>query len=155
VNDRFDYETRDAAHTVFVPSELTVSDCEQQASRLRSWALIRDEAITGNPYLRLCGALRGEVHLPTAGEKAPHPEVGVNAADSLAGPVARVDDVPFKHLLDTVRDLEGELGTGPGIAGPAEFHPATRDSWTTGTVLWPVHAIPATREKEPVSHSAS
>ena len=138
MNDRFDYETRDAIHTVSVPCDLTISDCEQQASRLRSWALISGEPVTGLPYLRLCGTMRGEVHLPTAGEITPHPEVGVQAADSPAGPVAVVNEVRFAQLRETVDEIEGPIATGPGSVGAAEFHPVGRDAWGTGTLIWPV-----------------
>ena len=155
MNDRFHYETRDAIHTVSVPCDLTISDCEQQASRLRSWALIRGEPVTGLPYLRLCGAMRGEVHLPTAGEYTPHPEVGVQAADSPAGPVAVVNEVRFAQLRETVDEIEGPIATGPGSAGAAEFHPVGQDAWGTGTLIWPVQDVPCAQRPPAMSSAAS
>ena len=142
MNAAFELESRPFTRTVFAACELTAADCELQATRLRSWALIRGEAITGGPFLRLSGGSTGEVHLPVAGSVNPHPEVGVSVAELAAGPAAVKRDVVFANLSETIDRLQANLPADPPPTGTVEFYPDGRDSWKTGNLAWPLGSAP-------------
>lgn len=108
------------------------------ATRLRSWALITGEQLTGLPFLRISGELYCEVHIPVAGKVRPHPETGVSLEVGEGGPAVAVRTVAFSEIRPAMRELGGEIAVDCGIAGPVEFHPASAE-FLQGTLVWPVH----------------
>lgn len=124
--------------TISRTAQLTNAGITEAATRLRSWALIRGEQLTGLPFLRISGELHCEVHIPVAGKVIPHPETGVSMEIGDGGPAVAVRMVRFDELRAVLRELTGEIAVDCGIAGPVEFHPSSAE-FTHGTVVWPVH----------------
>lgn len=122
-------------------AELTAAGVADAATRLRSWALIAGEQVTGLPFLRISGELHCEVHVPVAGKIHPHPEVGVSAEMSDGGLAVTLRTVRFDELRSVMRELNGEIAADCGLGGPVEFHPSTAE-FHHGTVVWPVHKLP-------------
>jgi hypothetical protein len=124
--------------TISRAAPLTNAGITEAATRLRSWALIRGEQLTGLPFLRISGELHCEVHIPVAGKVHPHPETGVSMEIGDGGPAVAVRMVRFDELRAVLRELTGEIAVDCGIAGPVEFHPSSAE-FLHGTVVWPVH----------------
>lgn len=110
----------------------------EAATRLRSWALIRGERITGLPFLRLHGNLSCSVHLPVDGKVPPHNETGIVLDRSPESLAVTVRVVGFEEVRAVIRALSSEIGVDCGLAGPVEFHPADAE-FRQGTLVWPVH----------------
>ena len=128
--------------TVSRESDLTAAGINDACTRLRSWSLIIGEQLTGLPFLRLSGELHCEVHIPVAGRVHPHPETGVSWEIGEGGLAVALRTVRFEELRSVMRELNGEIAVNCGLAGPVEFHPSTAE-FHHGTVIWPVHRIPA------------
>lgn len=128
------------ARTVSRQAELTPTGVADAATRLRSWALIIGEQVTGLPFLRISGELHCEVHVPVAGRVHPHPQTGVSAEMGDGGLAVALRTVRFEELRTVMRELNGEIAADCGLAGPVEFHPSTAE-FHHGTVVWPVHKI--------------
>ena len=127
-----------AIRTVSRQAPLTQAGIAEAATRLRSWALIVGEQLTGLPFLRISGELHCEVHIPVAGKVHPHPETGVSMEMGEGGPAVAVRMVRFEELRAVLRELNGEIAVDCGLAGPVEFHPSSAE-FRHGTVVWPVH----------------
>jgi hypothetical protein len=128
--------------TVSRRAELSVAGVAEASTRLRSWALISGEQVTGLPFLRISGELHCEVHVPVAGRVHPHPQTGVSAEMGDGGLAVALRTVRFDELRSVMRELNGEIAADCGLAGPVEFHPSTAE-FIHGTVVWPVHKLPA------------
>lgn len=128
--------------TVYRESELSLTRIREAATRLRSWALVSGERIVGLPFVRLRGDLLCEVHLPVDGRVQPHPQTGVHAAAAEERLAVSLRVVRFDELRAVIRELSSEIAVDCGSAGPVEFHPSTAE-FTHGTLLWPVHRLPA------------
>ncbi|MEO8541269.1 MAG: hypothetical protein ABI577_16125 [bacterium] len=124
--------------TISRRAALTRSDIAESATRLRSWALIAGEQLTGLPFLRISGENHCEVHIPVAGKVRPHPETGVSLEIGDGGAAVTVRTVPLEQVSDVLRELSGEIAVDCGLAGPVEFHPASAE-FLQGTLVWPVH----------------
>jgi hypothetical protein len=124
--------------TVSRRATLNSADIAATSTRLRSWALIAGEQLTGLPFLRISGELYCEVHIPVAGKVRPHPETGVSLEIGDGGPAVAVRTVQFEDIRAVMRELGGEIAVDCGIAGAAEFHPASAE-FRQGTLVWPVH----------------
>lgn len=122
-----------SCRTGFTRAEIAIA-----ATRLRSWALISGEQLTGLPFLRISGELHCEVHIPVAGKVRPHPETGVSLEIGEGGPAVAVRTVRFEEVRPVIRELAGEIAIDCGCAGPVEFHPASAE-FLQGTLVWPVH----------------
>ena len=151
MNATVDFETRPDRHTVFAPCELSLAACELQATRLRSWALIRGETITGLPFLRLRAGGETEVHLPVSGTIAPHSQVGVTAEETPESTLAVVHDVAFGSLPNVLQEVGARIAADHSPAGAAEFHPAGREAWKIGTLAWPVREAPGVGSRVAIS----
>jgi hypothetical protein len=124
--------------TISRRATLNSASIADAATRLRSWALISGEQLTGLPFLRISGELHSEVHIPVVGKVRPHPETGVSLEIGDGGPAVAVRTVTFDEIRDVMRELGGEIAVDCGIAGPVEFHPASAE-FRQGTLIWPVH----------------
>ena len=124
--------------TISRRAELTTAGIFEASTRLRSWALIRGEQLTGLPFLRISGESYCEVHIPVSGRVYPHPETGVSLEVGDGGPAVAVRVVQFEDLRAVMRELGAEIAVDCGIAGPVEFHPSSAE-FRNGTVIWPVH----------------
>lgn len=124
--------------TIARRATLRASDIAESATRLRSWALIAGEQLTGLPFLRISGELHCEVHIPVVGKVHPHPETGVSSEMGEGGTAVAVRTVRFEEIRDVLRELGGEIAVDCGIAGPVEFHPSSAE-FLQGTLVWPVH----------------
>ncbi len=129
--------------TVSRKADLTPTSIADAATRLRSWALVSGEQIVGLPFLRMCGELHCEVHVPVAGRVIPHPETGLSAEQGDGGPAVALRTVRFEEVRNVLRELTGEIAVDYGVAGPVEFHPASAE-FRHGTLIWPVHRVPRT-----------
>ena len=127
-----------AVRTISRRAPLTQTGIAEAATRLRSWALIAGEQLTGLPFLRICGELHCEVHIPVAGRVFAHPETGVSMEMGEGGNAVAVRMVRFEELRSVLRELTGEIAVDCGLAGPVEFHPSSAE-FRHGTVVWPVH----------------
>lgn len=124
--------------TISRTAAFTPTGISEAATRLRSWALIKGEQLTGLPFLRISGELHCEVHIPVAGKVRPHPETGVSLEIGEGGPAVALRTVSFDEIRAVMRELTGEIAVDHGIAGPVEFHPASAE-FRHGTLAWPVH----------------
>lgn len=124
--------------TISRRATLNSTSIADAATRLRSWALISGEQLTGLPFLRISGELHCEVHIPVVGKVRPHPETGVSLEIGDGGPAVAVRTVVFEEVRDVMRELGGEIAVDCGIAGPVEFHPASAE-FRQGTLIWPVY----------------
>lgn len=124
--------------TVSRRASLDRTEIATAATRLRSWALISGEQLTGLPFLRISGEQYCEVHIPVVGKVRPHPETGVSLEIGEGGPAVAVRTVRFDEVRAVLRELGGEIAIDCGIAGPVEFHPASAE-FLQGTLVWPVH----------------
>ncbi len=124
----------------------TLAAISQEATRLRSWALIMGERVTGLPFARLLGPETCSVHLPVEGRVTPHPETGIEREDSAGQACMSLRVVRFDELRDVLRELSAEIAVDCGLAGAPEFHPSTAE-FTLGTVLWPVYRQPAAQHR--------
>lgn len=124
--------------TIGCRSGFSRTEIATAATRLRSWALISGEQLTGLPFLRISGELYCEVHIPVAGKVRPHPETGVSLEIGDGGPAVAVRTVRFEEVRSVIRELSGEIAVDCGSAGPVEFHPASAE-FRQGTLVWPVH----------------
>lgn len=127
-----------ANRTIACRAGLNSGEIATAATRLRSWALISGEQLTGLPFLRISGEQYCEVHIPVAGKVRPHPETGVSMELGDGGPAVAVRTVRFEEIKSVLRELGGEIAVDCGIAGPVEFHPASAE-FLQGTLVWPVH----------------
>ena len=84
--------------TISRRASLDRTEIAEAATRLRSWALITGERLTGLPFLRISGELYCEVHIPVAGKVRPHPETGVSLEVGQGGPAVAVRTVRFDEL---------------------------------------------------------
>ncbi|GMV84379.1 MAG: hypothetical protein AMXMBFR80_02370 [Dehalococcoidia bacterium] len=134
--------TRLPSVTIAREADLNRASIAEAATRLRSWALIRGERITGLPFLRLHGNLSCSVHVPVDGRIPPHNETGISPARTPEGLTVTVRVVRFDEIRAVVRALSSEIGLDCGRAGPVEFHP-TDAEFRHGTLVWPVHRHPA------------
>ncbi|MGB4864158.1 MAG: hypothetical protein WBO97_17010 [Tepidiformaceae bacterium] len=129
--------------TVAARADLTPTGIANAATRVRSWALVSGEQIVGLPFLRMCGELYCEVHVPVAGRVIPHPETGLTAECGDGGPAVALRTVRLEEVRCVLRELTGEIAVDYGVAGPVEFHPASAE-FRQGTLIWPVHRVPRT-----------
>jgi len=129
--------TRDSTN-VYRHAEFTITSITQEAQRLRSWALISGERITGLPFVRVSAGLGCTVHVPVDGRVSPHPETGVSLERAAGGKAVALRVVQFDEARPLVREMTGEIAVDCGLAGPAEFHPSSAE-FRTGTLIWPVH----------------
>lgn len=127
-----------AARTISRRADFTSAGISEAATRLRSWALIAGEQLTGLPFLRISGDLHCEVHIPVVGKVHPHPEVGVSVEIGEGGPAVALRVVRFDEIRAVLRELNGEIALECGLAGPVEFHPSSAE-FRHGTLVWPVH----------------
>lgn len=117
---------------------LADNDIQAQATRLRSWALIRGATIAGRPFVRLRGTSAALVCLPLSGWTPAHPETGISLErneeeDILVTPCAGLDEA--RALLARLRE------TGRASVcqtGDPEFHPAPDG---IGTLVLPLRAV--------------
>ena len=130
-----------AARTISRRAEFTSTAIAEAATRLRSWALISGEQITGMPFLRISGELHCEVHIPVAGRVVPHSESGISAEVSEGGTAIALRTVRLEEVRPILRELTGEIAVDYGVAGPVEFHPASAE-FRHGTLIWPVYRLP-------------
>ena len=137
-----------AVRTISRQSQLSQAAIAEAATRLRSWALIAGEQLTGMPFLRISGELHCEVHIPVAGKVHPHPETGVSMEIGDGGDAVAVRMVRFEEMRAVLRELTGEIAVDCGLAGPVEFHPSSAE-FRHGTVVWPVHQRLRTASTEP------
>jgi hypothetical protein len=127
---------RESEKTVMGRTEFKREDVERMADRLRSWALIRGETITGKPFVRLCGAVdQVQVHLPVSGKVSPNMETGVEGDSSDGGAIGVIAGVPFENVRELV---ESASHWYPGLDEHrwAEFRPTARN-FTEGSVVLP------------------
>jgi hypothetical protein len=127
-----------SVRTISRTAEFTSTGIAEAATRLRSWALIQGEQLTGLPFLRISGDLHCEVHIPVVGKVHPHPETGVCAEMGEGGPAVALRVVRFEEARSVIRELTGEIAVDCGLAGPVEFHPSSAE-FRHGTLVWPVH----------------
>jgi hypothetical protein len=127
-----------SVRTISRKAEFTSAGIAEAATRLRSWALIAGEQLTGLPFLRISGELHCEVHIPVVGKVHPHPETGVSAEIGDGGPAVALRVVRFEEMRTVLRELTGEIALDCGLAGPVEFHPSSAE-FRHGTLVWPVH----------------
>jgi|GEM_PF-2063746 len=127
-----------ARRTISRTADFTRAGIADAATRLRSWALITGEQVTGLPFLRVCGELHCEVHIPVVGKVHPHPETGVCAEISEGGAAVALRVVRFEEMRSVIRELSGEIALDCGLAGAVEFHPSSAEL-RHGTLIWPVH----------------
>ncbi len=130
--------TRLPSVTIAREASLNRASIAEAATRLRSWALIRGERITGLPFLRLHGNLACSVHVPVDGKIPPHNETGISLDRTPEGLAVTVRVVRFEEVRAVVRALSSEISLDCGLAGPVEFHPADAE-FRHGTLVWPVH----------------
>lgn len=119
-------------------ADLSTTSVADAATRLRSWALIRGERITGLPFLRIHGNLTCSVHVPVDGKVPPHNETGISLERTGPGLAVTVRVVRFDEVRAVVRALSSEIAVDCGLAGPVEFHPSDAE-FRFGTLVWPVH----------------
>jgi hypothetical protein len=124
--------------TISRDADFTRAGISEAATRLRSWALIAGEQITGLPFLRISGELHCEVHVPVVGKVTPHPETGVSLEIGEGGPAVALRVARFEEMRSVIRELTGEIALDCGLAGPVEFHPSSAEL-RHGTLVWPVH----------------
>lgn len=124
--------------TISRKADFTRAGIAEAATRLRSWALITGEQLTGLPFLRISGELHCEVHIPVVGKVNPHPETGVSLEVADGGPAVALRVVRFEEMRSVIRELSGEIALECGLAGPVEFHPSSAEL-RHGTLVWPVH----------------
>jgi hypothetical protein len=127
-----------SVRTISRRADFTQAGIAEAATRLRSWALIQGEQLTGLPFLRISGELHCEVHIPVIGKVHPHPETGVSVEIGDGGPAVALRVVRFEEMRSVLRELTGEIALDCGLAGPVEFHPASAE-FRHGTLVWPVH----------------
>jgi hypothetical protein len=127
-----------SVRTISRTAEFTSAGIAEAATRLRSWALIQGEQLTGLPFLRISGDLHCEVHIPVVGKVHPHPETGVSVEIGEGGPAVALRVVRFEEIRAVIRELTGEIAVDCGLAGPVEFHPSSAE-FRHGTLVWPVH----------------
>ena len=130
--------TRLPSVTIAREADMNRTSIAESATRLRSWALIRGERITGLPFLRLHGNLSCSVHVPVDGKNPPHNETGISLDRTSESLAVTVRVVQFDEIRAVVRALSSEIGVDCGLAGPVEFHPSDAE-FRQGTLVWPVH----------------
>jgi hypothetical protein len=130
--------TRLPSVTIAREAELNRASIAEGATRLRSWALIRGERITGLPFLRIHGNMSCTVHVPVDGKVPPHNETGISLERSAEGLAVAVRVVRFDEVRAVIRALSSEIALDCGLAGPVEFHPADAE-FRHGTLVWPVY----------------
>jgi hypothetical protein len=133
--------------TVSRQADFTATGVAEAATRLRSWALIMGEQLTGLPFLRISGELHCEVHIPVAGKVHPHPQTGISLEMGEGGQAVALRTVRFDEMRGVLRELTGEIAVDFGLAGPVEFHPASAE-FRHGTLIWPVHRQPRSLARE-------
>lgn len=130
--------TRLPSVTIAREADLNHTSIADSATRLRSWALIRGERITGLPFLRIHGNMSCSVHVPVDGKVPPHNETGISLERTAEALAVTVRVVRFDEIRAVVRALSSEIGVDCGLAGPVEFHPSDAE-FRHGTLVWPVH----------------
>ncbi len=130
--------TRLPSVTIAREADLNRASIAESASRLRSWALIRGERITGLPFLRIHGNMSCTVHVPVDGKIPPHNETGISLDRTPESLAVTVRVVRLDEVRAVVRALSSEIAVDCGLAGPVEFHPADAE-FRHGTLVWPVH----------------
>jgi len=130
--------TRLPAVSISRQADLSAQSVAEAATRLRSWALIRGERITGLPFLRIHGNMSCSVQVPVDGKVPPHNETGISLERTGPGLGVAVRVVRFDEIRAVVRALSSEIAVDCGLAGPVEFHPADGE-FRFGTLVWPVH----------------
>lgn len=134
-NTSMKFVTTATVRTVAATCELNREAVEETAERLRSWALIRGASISGAAFVRLGVGGNAEVHLPTAGRVAPHPDTGLRI-DIVAGrTLATIPTIPFEHVPDTLGEF-AKNSPVPTCGLRCEFWPVGR-SFAFGTFAVP------------------
>lgn len=123
---KLELSVRDREKTVMGRAAFQRDDVERMADRLRSWALIRGETITGAPFMRLCGAVDVQVHLPVSGKMSPHLETGIEGDIAEGGPIGTIHNVPFAEVRALVESAH-DWYPGLGDHRWAEFRPTGRN----------------------------
>ena len=130
--------TRLPSVTICREADFNPTSIAESAGRLRSWALIRGERITGLPFLRIHGNMSCTVHVPVDGKVPPHNETGISLERTPESLAVTVRVVRLDEVRAVVRALSSEIALDCGLAGPVEFHPADAE-FRHGTLVWPVH----------------
>ena len=130
--------TRLPSVTISREADLSHASIADAATRLRSWALIRGERMTGLPFLRIHGNMSCSVHVPVDGKVPPHNETGLSLERTPEGLAVTVRVVRFDEVRAVIRALSSEISLDCGLAGPVEFHPADAE-FRHGTLVGPVH----------------
>ncbi|MGE5596948.1 MAG: hypothetical protein ACM3S1_13055 [Hyphomicrobiales bacterium] len=122
-------------------SEPTLEAVEASVARLRSWAVVREVQLAGEPFVRLNGTDRMVVHLPIVGCADPRPETGVIPGRLQPGKTVMAQDVRFADAVALAAEIGDELDADCGLSGPVEFH-AGPDGFARGSLVFPVLDTP-------------